>query len=219
VFGDFFKVICQVGVFMVCTQVILHFRPNKDYEKYMRMLVGAMVLLQIFIPVVRLFSSSGVSDLEGSISGFAREIDESRKAAEASGIAADRILEKMTLEQVREALAQQGIGGQEEGQQGEGQQEEGQQRTGQQGTGQQGTGQQGTGQQGTGQQGTGQQGVRGESVSEQSLGLKGTMDEDVSAGGDSIMQAGNMSGEVTGDMMGEIDIEEINEIQISVGDE
>jgi hypothetical protein len=99
-----------LGIFLVCTQVIMHFRPNKDYEKYLRMLVGAMVLLQIFIPVVRLFSGNGVSNLEGSISGFAREMEESRKEAEAAGIAADRILERMTLDQVRDALAQQGIG-------------------------------------------------------------------------------------------------------------
>jgi hypothetical protein len=115
VFKDFFRVVCQVGIFLVCTQVVLHFRPNKDYEKYMKMLVGAMVLLQIFIPVVRLFSGDGVSDLEGSISGFAQKIEASRKEAEAAGIDADRILEKMTLEQVREALAQQGIGEDESG--------------------------------------------------------------------------------------------------------
>lgn len=105
-FQEFFRAICQVGIFMICSQVILHFRPNKDYEKYMRVLVGAMVLLQIFLPMVRLFNGDGISGLEGSINKFAQEIEASRREAEASGVEADHILEKMTLEQVRKALAQ-----------------------------------------------------------------------------------------------------------------
>jgi hypothetical protein len=206
VFKDFFRVVCQVGIFMVCTQVVLHFRPNKDYEKYMKMLVGAMVLLQIFIPVVRLFSGDGVSDLEGSISGFAQKIEESRKEAEAAGIDADRILEKMTLEQVREALAQQGIGGE-------------------------GVEEPGAGEQETGQQGTKEQGVGGQGIREQ----EGALDEGVSASGDSVMQGEDESGKVSGKIesgeirtgefesgeaaSGEIVIEKVGEVKVAVGSE
>ena len=34
-----FQAICRVGMFMICAQAIVHFRPNEAYEKYLKLLV------------------------------------------------------------------------------------------------------------------------------------------------------------------------------------
>lgn len=45
----------QVGIFMVCSQTILHFRPHQKYEKYLKLLVGIMVIAQLVTPLLGLF--------------------------------------------------------------------------------------------------------------------------------------------------------------------
>ena len=44
--SEFFKAICQMGIFMICAQSIVHFRPNASYEKYLKLLVGVLLLIQ-----------------------------------------------------------------------------------------------------------------------------------------------------------------------------
>ena len=46
-----FQAICRVGIFMICAQAIVHFRPKEAYEKYLKLLVSAMVLVQLFLPL------------------------------------------------------------------------------------------------------------------------------------------------------------------------
>ena len=42
----------QVGVFMVCAQTILHFKPQQKYDKYLKLLAGIMVIAQLAIPLI-----------------------------------------------------------------------------------------------------------------------------------------------------------------------
>ena len=60
----FYKSICQVGIFMICSQAIIHFRPNRSYEKYLKLLVSVMILIQLLHPVVSLIGGAGRGDLE-----------------------------------------------------------------------------------------------------------------------------------------------------------
>lgn len=55
----FVKAICQVGTFMICAQAIVHFRPKASYEKYLKMLVSAMILIQLLIAISGIFTSEG----------------------------------------------------------------------------------------------------------------------------------------------------------------
>lgn len=45
------KGICQIGIFMICAQTFVHFCPKGAYEKYLKMLVSIMVLIQIISPI------------------------------------------------------------------------------------------------------------------------------------------------------------------------
>ncbi|MDE6926541.1 MAG: hypothetical protein K2P59_15025, partial [Acetatifactor sp.] len=52
--NSLFQTICRIGIFMICAQTVIHFRPQESYEKYLKLLVSAMVLIQMFLPVSRL---------------------------------------------------------------------------------------------------------------------------------------------------------------------
>lgn len=43
------QMICQLVIFMICAKSIVNFRPNASYEKYLKMLVSAMLLVQIIL--------------------------------------------------------------------------------------------------------------------------------------------------------------------------
>lgn len=49
----------QIGIFMICAQAALHFKPSAKYEKYLKLLISVMVLVQLLNPLLRLFSSGG----------------------------------------------------------------------------------------------------------------------------------------------------------------
>lgn len=50
------RALCQMSIFMICTQTLVHFRPNDSYEKYLKLLVSVMLLAQIFQPFCQIFS-------------------------------------------------------------------------------------------------------------------------------------------------------------------
>lgn len=57
--SSFVKAICQVGTFMICAQAIVHFRPKASYEKYLKMLVSAMILIQLLVSFGGIFTVDG----------------------------------------------------------------------------------------------------------------------------------------------------------------
>lgn len=75
--------ICQIGIFMICAQAIVHFRPKASYEKYLKLLVSAMMLMQVFLFVGGIFSKEGQKGLAQRAEWFADSMEESmQKAAE-----------------------------------------------------------------------------------------------------------------------------------------
>lgn len=96
-----------MGIFMICAQAIIHFRPDGSYEKYLRMLVSVMILVQVFLPVANLFSAGMQQSIEERIAGMERQIQDSMDEAEAAAGSMDSILDRMTLEEVRERVQQQ----------------------------------------------------------------------------------------------------------------
>lgn len=75
--SGFVRAICQVGTFMICAQAIVHFRPKASYEKYLKMLVSAMILIQLLISVGGIFTSDGEKKLAERAQQFAKSMEES----------------------------------------------------------------------------------------------------------------------------------------------
>lgn len=102
--NSFFRAICQMGIFMICAQAIIHFRPNGSYEKYLKMLVSTMILVQIFLPVSRLLTSGTQEGLEERIAMMEEEIEKSMEEAQKTAVITDEMLNKMTLDEVKTRL-------------------------------------------------------------------------------------------------------------------
>ena len=51
----FLDTIRNIGGFIICAQAIIHFRPKASYEKYLKVLVGIIVLVMLIVPCFKLF--------------------------------------------------------------------------------------------------------------------------------------------------------------------
>ena len=103
----FFRAICRTGIFMICAQALVHFRPQESYEKYLKLLVSVMVLIQLFLPVGN--ALAGVESLAGAdgLSGFLEGMEQSMEEAMLEAEQADELLARMTLEEVRRRMEEQ----------------------------------------------------------------------------------------------------------------
>lgn len=102
--NSLFQAICRVGIFMICAQALIHFRAQETYEKYLKILVSIMILIQLFLPVGAFIMGGDRAETEEALKQFRREMEESVNAAEENAAAADAILEQMTLEEVRKRM-------------------------------------------------------------------------------------------------------------------
>ena len=59
---EIFDLIRKVSMFLIVTQLILHVRPAKEYEKYMKFLIHMMALAMLALPLLK-----GFSDSEGAL--------------------------------------------------------------------------------------------------------------------------------------------------------
>lgn len=48
------ELIKRIGIFMVAAQAVIHFAPEHKYEKYIKLIVGIMVLLQFLSPFYKI---------------------------------------------------------------------------------------------------------------------------------------------------------------------
>lgn len=58
------EMIQKIGIFMIAAQAVIHFAPGQKYEKYMKLLVGIMILLQFIVPVKQLLGEEA-NDMTG----------------------------------------------------------------------------------------------------------------------------------------------------------
>lgn len=99
------KSIVQMGIFMICSQVLIHFRPNGSYQKYLKLLVSSMLLIQLLSPVFQLINGQdfNVSD---RVAQFEEKLTESAKKAASAALRTEEALEKMTKDVVAQRKAQ-----------------------------------------------------------------------------------------------------------------
>lgn len=59
---ELLKELGGLTIFMTCAQLLVYFRPKESYEKYLKLLMSALILLQFLTPIQRLFTgrSSGI---------------------------------------------------------------------------------------------------------------------------------------------------------------
>lgn len=94
----------QIGVFMICAQVILHFKPSVKYEKYLKLLLSVMVLVQILIPVVNAFSGKSSVDFYKRIEEIQTEIDKNMEQLEIENVINEENILNQTLEEIKSRI-------------------------------------------------------------------------------------------------------------------
>lgn len=53
------ELIKKIGIFMIAAQAVIHFAPEIKYAKYMKLIVGIMILLQFLSPVYGIVNGMG----------------------------------------------------------------------------------------------------------------------------------------------------------------
>lgn len=102
-----FQTICRVGIFMICAQAVIHFRPRESYEKYLKLLVSIMVLIQLFLPVGSFLLGGSAEEMLAGLEEFRGALEQEMETAAREAEAADAMLEEMTLEEVRRRVEEQ----------------------------------------------------------------------------------------------------------------
>lgn len=66
------EMIKEVGIFIVIAQAVLYLVPGENYEKYVKVIVGIIMIAKMVQPVLTLFSEDAVSD---SLDAFLEQSD------------------------------------------------------------------------------------------------------------------------------------------------
>ena len=98
------QMIRQTGIFIVCAQMLLHFRPSEVYGKYIRLLMSMMVLALLIGPIAQIFGKGTAEPLENRVLFYNEALEREMEEAEKTGAEARSLLEKMTLEEVKSQL-------------------------------------------------------------------------------------------------------------------
>ena len=120
------QIVKQTGIFIVCAQMILHFKPAECYEKYIRLLIGIMVLAQLVAAGAAMFGKGGENFFDERVDYYKALLTQSMEGTDMAE--AEALLEKMTMEEVQArinrireeqeaALRQSGTGGRQEAEQ------------------------------------------------------------------------------------------------------
>lgn len=102
-----FETIRRLGIFMICAQMIVHLKPNESYEKYLKLLMSIMVMVQIIFPIMQLLGSEwDGARFSDRVRDYGKAMQGEKSSADLSD-AADEIVEKYTMREIDSRLVQQ----------------------------------------------------------------------------------------------------------------
>ncbi|MDE5588043.1 MAG: stage III sporulation protein AF [Acetatifactor sp.] len=101
------QTICRIGIFMICAQAIVHFRPRETYEKYLKLLVSVMILIQLFLPIGSFLLGGNMEQTLEGLEKFRTQLEQEMETAAREAEETNKLLEQMTLEEVRKRMEEQ----------------------------------------------------------------------------------------------------------------
>lgn len=60
----------KLSVFIVCAQMLVHFRPGQAYEKYLKLIMNLLIVLQILLPLRLLLRGDGQQEIQAMTKEF-----------------------------------------------------------------------------------------------------------------------------------------------------
>ncbi len=73
---EFLKAMGRLTVFVICAQMLVYFRPKQVYEKYLRLLMNLLILLQLLLPVGNFLRGGTAKDLQARYEDFQDRLEE-----------------------------------------------------------------------------------------------------------------------------------------------
>lgn len=73
---EFLKAMGRLTVFVICAQMLVYFRPKQVYEKYLRLLMNLLILLQFLLPVGNFLRGGTAQDLQARYEDFQDRLEE-----------------------------------------------------------------------------------------------------------------------------------------------
>ena len=101
---ELLQIIKRVGIFMVCAQMLLHFKPSESYGKYIRLLMSIMVLAQLISPIMAIFGRGSEVVFGERVLQYDEILRQGMEDADRTGVTAQELLENMTLEEVKSRI-------------------------------------------------------------------------------------------------------------------
>lgn len=69
-----YRVVGQAGIFLICAQTIVHFRARESYEKYLKLLLSVMLLIQLLQPILTIFGGETGKNAQTQAQEFTQEL-------------------------------------------------------------------------------------------------------------------------------------------------
>ena len=101
---DFFQTVKQIGIFIICAQVIMHFKPSAKYEKYLKLLISVMVLVQVLIPLLNIISGKDDAHFWTKVEQIQSQIDKSMEQLEIENEISEESIINQTLEEIKSRI-------------------------------------------------------------------------------------------------------------------
>lgn len=105
-FDTFLEFIKRMGIFLICAESILHFAPGNSYQKYIRVLIGLMLLTQFLIPVKAILTGEDMAAIENRVNEFRVELESMTAANNSALIINDqhKIVQNSIADEVKSRL-------------------------------------------------------------------------------------------------------------------
>lgn len=95
---SFLEFMKRIGIFIVCAQSFLHFAAGKSYEKYIKLLIGIMILAQFIVPLRAMFLDGESAEIWEEIEQFQAEMEQAEQGVELTGKAEENGMEQLEKE-------------------------------------------------------------------------------------------------------------------------
>ncbi len=69
------EIIRETGIFIIVAEAMVCLAPSEVYKKYIRLIVGMVLVVQLALPVLSLFSKNGVLSDPGKVPAYEMEIE------------------------------------------------------------------------------------------------------------------------------------------------
>ncbi len=76
------EIIKEIGIFIVIAQAVLYFVPGESYVKYVKVIIGIIMIAKIAQPVFALTSEKTFEDILAESQVFTQEMSELEKSYE-----------------------------------------------------------------------------------------------------------------------------------------